>query len=415
MNPFTQVVMVPACSCIASPWSSFSRWSLPARQPMVNWDEEKNFEEQWSAATFLLNLLFAPSVQTNLSLSEACFSTSQTLNGLAECLEDFTVLKGTYNRFTYLEAQPTVTQRDAWFKATYTLLYTDNNCTTSILPSAIQDIYAIDLFTDISGKSFCVLYERTVNPCSKLYEKGWGFAMVPASRAGVSRLIHISAPHPFFDGETTVEAAQIFSETGAKSLLVPGRMRNAFYAPSPCVQPSSKSSMYYITDPAHNDQEPFFDANLAVWDWQNQQGGCPSSSCAFIQFHGKAEKTCSEDTIFLSTGLSRGSWYTDSVDRPIKRLQRKLVHAFHLANAPGKISLPSHSRCILTATKNVVGRYINNYPTSSTQYDVCHRSAIPDTTEGAFVHAEQNAFARSDKARGAWVRALNNTFASINV
>lgn len=215
----------------------------------------------------LLSLFFAPSASPHLSLSDACFSNSRSLIDLAECLEKFTVLKGTYNHFTYIEAQPTVAQRDAWFKATQALLYTDNNCSASILPPAIQDIYSIDLFTENNGKSFCVLYERTVDPCSELYEKGWGFAMVPASRAGVSRLVHISAPHPFFDGETTVEAAQIFQETGSKSLLVPGRMRNAFYAPSPCVQPSSNSSIYYVTDPAHNDVSGTILGYSCLWCW----------------------------------------------------------------------------------------------------------------------------------------------------
>lgn len=117
--------------------------------------------------------------------------------------------------------------------------------------------------------------------------------------------------------------------------------------------------------------------------------------------------------LYLFGLLARGSWYTDDVDRPIKRLQNELILAFGSANIPVTISLPSDSRCILTATKNVVGRYINTYP--STSYDVCRRSASPDTTKGAFIHAEQNALARSDEAREAWVCALNNTFVSVNV
>jgi hypothetical protein len=111
--------------------------------------------------------------------------------------------------------------------------------------------------------------------------------------------------------------------------------------------------------------------------------------------------------------LARNGWYTDNVDRPIKRLQKQLIQAFDSANIPVKISLPSDSRCILTATKNVVGRYINTYPSLS--YDVCRRSASPDTTQGAFIHAEQNALTRSDRSREAWVHALNNTFMRVDV
>lgn len=49
--------------------------------------------------------------------------------------------------------------------------------------------------------------------------------------------------------------------------------------------------------------QPFYDANKAIWAWQNANGGCPSSSCAFIQFHGKSPKTCPYDQMFLSSGL----------------------------------------------------------------------------------------------------------------
>ena len=49
--------------------------------------------------------------------------------------------------------------------------------------------------------------------------------------------------------------------------------------------------------------EPFFDANLAISEWQQQNHGCPSSSCAYIQIHGKAPTTCSDDDIFLSSGI----------------------------------------------------------------------------------------------------------------
>ncbi|KAJ3566746.1 hypothetical protein NP233_g6804 [Leucocoprinus birnbaumii] len=317
-------------------------------------------------ASFLLSN-FAPPLQNP---TEECFQSAKTLVGLVDCLEDYTVLQGYYDQYSYLEAQPTIIQRKAWFNAVFTLLHTDNNCTSAIVPSAIRDVYSAAEFTDSDGQSFCVLYERTVCPCSRFVKKGWGFMVVPSSRDAVLRHIHLSGPHPFFDGETSEQATHLFKGTGAKSLLIPGRLRTAYPAPSACIMGPRKSP-YFMTDPAHNNLEPFFDANVAIWEWQSQHGGCPSASCAFIQLHGKADTTCAKDTIFLSTGLGsvHRNWYTDSVDRPIKRLKEQLLVAFSSDSSsmsPVTVSLPSDSKCPLTATKNVVGRYLNNIPAFTT-------------------------------------------------
>jgi len=269
---------------------------------------------------------------------------------------------------------------------------------------------------DVQGQSFCVLYERTVTPCINRYEKGWGFMIVPSSREETSRMIHLSAPHPFYDVGTPVQATHLFKGTGAKSLLVPGRMRPAYSVPSTCVLSQSSKSVYYMTDPAHNDLEPFFDANRAIWEWQVLQGGFPSSSCAFIQFHGKAKTTCAKDDIFLSTGLADGTWYTDEIDRPVKRLKKQLYLAFNSESStttPVTIALPSDSKCILIATKNVVGRYLNSQPSSSS-HDVCTSNSDPNLTQGVFIHIEQAAVARNKAARGAWIQALKNTFSDYN-
>jgi len=164
--------------------------------------------------------------------------------------------------------------------------------------------------------------------------------------------------------------------------------------------------------------EPFFDANLAISEWQ---GVCPSSSCAYIQMHGKSQKTCPDDDIFLSSGLGMTSsyptlfqiytelyparssaslaWYRDATDRPIKRLQRNLKSTFH-------ISLPSDSPCVLTATKNVFGRYLNGIDLGS----VCNKGATNRTATGEFLHAEQSAAALSPLNYDVWSQAVLNTF-----
>ncbi|KXN85926.1 hypothetical protein AN958_10687 [Leucoagaricus sp. SymC.cos] len=363
-----------------------------------------------------LNLVLSSSAPLDPSPTGACLTSSRTLGALVDCFEEYIVLKDFYDQYTYLEAQPTEAQRKDWSTAVSTLLHTNNNCSSAIVPPTLQDIYTATSFTDAdSGQSFCVLYEHTINTCSKFFEKGWGYMIVPASQDAVSRHIHIAGPHPLFDGETSAEAAQLFQETGAKSLLVPGRIRTSYRAPSTCVM-GTTTTVYYMTDPAHNDLEPFFDANVAIWEWQTQHGGCPSESCAFIQLHGKAETSCVSDTIFLSTGLgTNNSWYTDGADRPIKRLKEQLSLSFNPEpnTTPLAISLPSDSHCILTATKNVVGRYLNNLPPPAS-HNVCTHVADAGSTKGVFIHAEQSGLARSEASRAAWISALKNTFAEVN-
>ncbi|KAJ3568053.1 hypothetical protein NP233_g5964 [Leucocoprinus birnbaumii] len=364
-----------------------------------------------------LSILLAHSSQSQTSPTDACFESTETLEDLVDCFEVHTVRAAFYDADSYAAAQPTDIEREAWSQAVATLLHTNNNCSSSIVPPLLRDIYSASSFTDVDGQSFCVLYEQTVSATSNYFEKGWGFMVVPASEEGVARQIHLAGPHPFTDGTTSAEATHSFKGTGAKSLLIPGRVRTAFSSPSTCVQ-GTATTTYWMTDVAHNDLEPFFDANVAIWNWQVQQGGCPSASCAFIQFHGKADTSCPKDTVFLSTGLANNTWYTDDVDRPIKRIKEQLLLAFNSpggpnATSPITASLPSDSNCSLVATKTVVARYLNNLPTVAS-HDVCVDNSSPDTTEGVFIHAEQYWPTVAAVSRTAWVVTLNNTFNVVN-
>lgn len=228
--------------------------------------------------------------------------------------------------------------------------------------------------------------------------------IVPERRAAVSRTIHISAPHPGFDVGTPSQAAYLFRATGAKSFLMAGRTRTAFLHPSPCISATSQSG-YYETDPAHNNREPFFDASLAIHSWQ-QRRGCPSSTCAYIQMHGKGSSTCPLDQVFISAGLGHSptskAWYLDSNDRPVKRLKGHLQLTF----PAWSVSLPPDSSCVLTATRNVVGRYINGVP----EHSVCHTGADPTAVLGEFVHIEQDYLSRGAESYEMWSGALRRTF-----
>lgn len=170
-----------------------------------------------------------------------------TLEELISCFDDYTVPKKTYDLGTYTAAQPSDAELAAWITAVSNLLAVDGTCAPSLLPNILQEIYNITLFNQADGRSFCVLseVEATVN---NYYKRGWGIMAVPATRAAVSRYIHISAPHPVYDNGTSRQAAAIFNATGAKSLFISGRHRNALTDPS-CLGPTLK---FNKTDAAHD-------------------------------------------------------------------------------------------------------------------------------------------------------------------
>ncbi|KDR78079.1 hypothetical protein GALMADRAFT_138224 [Galerina marginata CBS 339.88] len=342
-------------------------------------------------------------LQTDIDLMSprSCLQIAPTVEALVTCLDKFTVPHAYYDAMTHELAQPVGTQREDWKAVVQALLDVNGSCPGTLVPLSLQGLYTVEPF-----QGFCVLYE-TASRCGT-YLKGWGFFIVPSSQRDISRNVHISAPHPGYDLGTVEQAAAVFEATGSRSLLVPGRTRTAFLSTSDCIVPTSPKQDYYKTDPAHNVKEPFFDASIAISNWQHRQpGGCPSSSCAFLQFHGKGSRTCHSDDIFLSSGLGNSStsrsWYTDAIDRPIKRLQANLQLAFP---SSWEISLPSDSNCPLTATKNVAGRYLNGIPISH----VCSKATNSRLASGEFIHAEQATLPRDRKYYEAWTKAVKDTF-----
>ena len=197
-----------------------------------------------SWTTLLLYLI--PQIYQDVQSPTSCLQQSQTIQGLATCLDKFTVPHDSYTPWTYTLAQPTANQRKDWKSAVnLSLLDVDGNCSATSLPLSLQGLCDIEPFKD-----YCVLYEMSAR-CGT-YLKGWGFMVVPAFRVAVSRSVHISAPHPGYDLGTVEQAASIFENTGSKSLLVPGRTRTAFLKSSDCIVPVSARQDYYMTDPAHN-------------------------------------------------------------------------------------------------------------------------------------------------------------------
>ena len=86
----------------------------------------------------------------------------------------------------------------------------------------------------------------------------------------------------------------------------------------------------------------------------------------------------------------------------MKRLRGHLQLAFPLWN----VSLPPDSSCALTATRNVVGRYINGVD----EHSVCHTGADPEEVSGEFIHVEQDDTSRGAESYKMWAAAVRRTF-----
>ena len=183
-----------------------------------------------------------------------CLTTSPTpatLEDLVTCFETFTVRTNTYDATTYASAQPSPSELAAWTTVIESLLDVDGNC-TSVSPTNLTSFYTVSLFTEsvVGGQSFCILSES--NSEDNHYVRGWGLVAVPATRAAVTRNIHFSAPHPINDSRTAVQAAALFKRTGAKSLVITGRQRDAYKIASSC------QTEYFKTDAAHDIVRHFF-------------------------------------------------------------------------------------------------------------------------------------------------------------
>ncbi|KAL1759511.1 hypothetical protein FB107DRAFT_287724 [Schizophyllum commune] len=337
------------------------------------------------------------SQDTNPS-SPDCLS-APTLPTLAACYANYTVPAAHYDAASYATAQPKDYEVLAFRAAIHRMLDISNgaaDCFGTELPVALQSIYSLHSFVDQeNGEAYCLLAEKHI--LNGYYAYGWGFMAVPDKKItpGSSgqyprftqhpRLdVHLSTPHPIFDGPVDTQAAALFTQARARSLFISGRHRRAFEAPSDCESESPTGTKYYATDPAHS--------TVAIKDWQDAHGGCPTASCAYIQLHGKAKTTCPQDMAFISSGLGHDpaslAWYLQT-DLPARRLQAALTDAFPTWN----ISLPTDSPCILTASKTVFGKYVNGVPLG----ELCGTDATPEGATGQFVHVEQAIEAREER------------------
>lgn len=330
-----------------------------------------------------------------------CLYEALSVNSLVKCLQRFIVQNKTNIETNWTPDPPTVDQRNAWSNVIEELLGSEENCTEITIPESLSDIYAIEKFTEIQEISYCVLYEKQI--VDGHFAKGWGIFMVPhSSNSTKLSMVHISTPHPFTDGSVQDQAANIFHKTSAKSLLISGVSRFASSDKSRC------DKRYYSMDGAHDNGTMFHTANLAIMKWQMAKIGCPSESCAFIQFHGKAKTSCKESSIFLSTGLGRSpssiAFYKNKT-LPVQRLKKHLRQTLSRKKLTANSPLEDKS-CKLTAGSNIFGRVLNGVDVGHE----CSSSANSTTATGYFIHVEQSLEARRRQAYSGWAKALLMTF-----
>lgn len=196
-------------------------------------------------STLLIVSLFGVGAMAVDAPITSCLANSASLTALADCFDAFTVPEQFYDQPKYDAAQPQGTERDDLRTVVTSLLGVDGDCSTIPIPTSLQSIYTISHFLN-----YCILHETSVPSGS--YAKGWGYIVIPILQSQVSRNVHLSAPHPGYDGGTPQQAAAIFQATASRSLVVAGRTRDAFLQSSSCIPPVSASDPYYTTDPAHN-------------------------------------------------------------------------------------------------------------------------------------------------------------------
>lgn len=189
--------------------------------------------------------------------------------------------------------------------------------------------------------------------------------------------VNFQAPHPLHDAKTGEQAAWLFRETDAFSLMVAGAHRCLSAVVSGCSGTDSPcAGQQRISDVAHVVGSAFEKTTEVV-----AAGG---SNRRFLQMHGFAQG----DNPFHFV-LSNGTDLTPANDRAAqldaaleavvgKNWQSRVAHL----DNPG----------MLTAYNNIQGRYLNSYADGN----ICSSNIVSNTVTGRFLHIEQYEAARED-------------------
>ncbi|KAJ3218641.1 hypothetical protein HDU67_004694 [Dinochytrium kinnereticum] len=276
------------------------------------------------------------------------------------------------------------------------------------LPADLEGVVEVRRIWDGEvGRGFCVALDVQLDS-KKKFAKGWGIFVVPidVNSPQPSSNLHLQAPHPIFDGSTDLLATSLFRTVpGFRSLLLATRHRNAYKADSTCIA----GKAYSMTDPAHNIHEPFFSFSSAILSHINSTT-C-EGLCGVLQLHGKGASTCVPDTLFLTAGTASSIAYKDHPDWMVGRMVRALRGAVEEGGMGWNVTTPETSGCLLTATRNVVGRVLNGVPEAG----ACGAGGVEEIS-GRFAHVESALEAReySDgMVMGVWRRAFTGLFSGV--
>lgn len=224
-----------------------------------------------TTVTTVLFLLAVPAswilgIQCPLSGPNDCFF-YPTITGVVECLESFTVPNDTWiNDSEFATAELTPSQLLDYTSRLDALL-TDSwlNLDCGDVPKSLSAFVTIRPMTNSAG-SYCIIHESTFN--GTRFTRGLPVVIV-RNRATTSRFIHISAPHPIWDTRSTVQAAAVYESTGARSLVIATRQRDA-YKKQGCAKYKDGKPVTpgWVTDGAHHDVRFLFplylQANLLI-------------------------------------------------------------------------------------------------------------------------------------------------------
>lgn len=306
-----------------------------------------------------------------LGTGDTTCSSATTLAGLVTCIRSQMPRKASEG---YIP--PSDTQRTEFREVVSRML--NGHCDFTV-PAHLAGVMRLSRFTDAeNGKTYCVFMEIEDADADGYVDRGLGTFIVDPTAS--RELVH-EAPHPLADGDTEVEAVDIFKGTNSRSYLMCGAHRFANAETSTC------DADYAEADCAHDTSTLFHAAALEIDAFY---GARPHHQ---IQWHGMADETCSSVGAYASHGLSTAP--------PVGSVARTLATAAVAHNPAWVVTNPGSETCTLNGTDNVQGRLLNGTP----EPNVCTESA--DASTDRFVHIEQHSAMR---VASGWITPVAETF-----
>ncbi|KAJ1555222.1 hypothetical protein HK096_006608 [Nowakowskiella sp. JEL0078] len=285
------------------------------------------------------------------------------LVALVSCLRPSFIQRDSLTLTSYEEAN---INTNVWANTVSSVL--ENGCSAKVEDSISSDIEIREFYDKEVKRGFCLIVER-----AEQYSRGYGIFAVPIGASGPG--VHIMAPHPIFDGDTT-------------------------------------------TDPTHNDKEPFSKAAKSIFDYNqsfpslfcnNRTANLTSVSCGYVQFHGKI--SCERDTVFISTGYARSNHSNYQIYGSGAPSENEwfFTRFNQIANKTKpenwNITTPgTSSSCMLSGSSNIFGRLVNGVAPDM----VCSEAADVSQASGQFVHIEQSEPARISRAYPFWINVFQS-------